>query len=434
MRSFSIGLVLLAFFLVSPATAFAAGASAPPFGAVDTPARNATGVTGAIPFTGWALDDTRVARVGVCRAPVAAEGAVVVNPNCGNQAQVYVGDAVFIQGARPDVQLAYPTYPRNGQAGWGLMVLTNMLPARGNGAYTFFMWAQDVDGNVTLLDTRTITCDNAHATLPFGTIDTPGQGETISGTAYLNFGWALTPLCVAGNNCAVHKYIPTDFPSVQVYVDGAPVGASAYGFYRGDIESLFPENENSRPGRGAVGYRIIDTTALSNGLHTIVWTATDSEGFIEGLGSRYVIVSNTSAASAGTPGVRAAATRAATVSDAGNPAPLPPVNGGLGGRRGWAPDSPWRTYAASASGVVVVHGQELDRFEWQLGAGAGERVRGYHEGWRVPPGAARGIDSGSGDRALHLGAGRRLHRELRPRLRAYPERPGRDAAGCPGRC
>ena len=54
------------------------------------------------------------------------------------------------------------------------------------------MWAQDVEGQVTLLGTRTITCDNAHATLPFGTIDTPGQGETVSGSAYVNFGWALT--------------------------------------------------------------------------------------------------------------------------------------------------------------------------------------------------------------------------------------------------
>ena len=32
---------------------------------------------------------------------------------------------------------------------------------------------------------------------------------------------------------------------------------------------------------------MIDTTALSNGLHTIVWTATDSAGLTGGIGSRF---------------------------------------------------------------------------------------------------------------------------------------------------
>ena len=35
------------------------GTSAAPFGVIDTPLQNATGVTGAIPITGWALDDSR---------------------------------------------------------------------------------------------------------------------------------------------------------------------------------------------------------------------------------------------------------------------------------------------------------------------------------------------------------------------------------------
>ena len=43
---------------------------------------------------------------------------------------------------------------------------------------------------------------------------------------------------------------------------------------------------------GAVGFRTIDTTALANGLHTIVWTVTDSGGVTAGIGSRYFRVSN----------------------------------------------------------------------------------------------------------------------------------------------
>ena len=34
---------------------------------------------------------------------------------------------------------------------------------------------------------------NSTATAPFGAIDTPGQGETISGSNYANFGWVLSP-------------------------------------------------------------------------------------------------------------------------------------------------------------------------------------------------------------------------------------------------
>ena len=65
---------------------------------------------------------------------------------------------------------------RSNAAGWGFMVLTNMLPNQGNGAYTFQMYARDLENQIVLLGTRTITVDNANANRPFGQIDTPGQG------------------------------------------------------------------------------------------------------------------------------------------------------------------------------------------------------------------------------------------------------------------
>ena len=153
------------------------GTSASPFGFVDTPLDHTTGVTGAMPFTGWALDDIEVTRVMICRAAFGAEVAPP-DPNCGGAAQIFVGFAVFIDGARPDVPVAFPTYPLNTQAGWGFMVLTNMLPAQGNGTYVFYMHAQDRDGHTTLLGTRTMTCANASATKPFGTIDTPSKAAS----------------------------------------------------------------------------------------------------------------------------------------------------------------------------------------------------------------------------------------------------------------
>jgi hypothetical protein len=244
---------------------------APPFGSVDTPTQNATGIEGAVPVTGWALDDTGVMRVIVSRDPVAGEPA---------GSPIYVGDAVFVDGARPDVAALHPSYPNASRAGWGYMLLTNMLPNQGNGTFKLWLHAFDREGRQTLLGTRTFTCANRAATRPFGTLDTPGQGAVASGSAYVVFGWALTPQPGA---------IPTDGSTIWVYVDGVPVGHPVYNQYRSDIATLFPGYANSN---GAVGYYVLDTTKLANGVHTIAWSVTDDLGRVEGIGSRYFRVAN----------------------------------------------------------------------------------------------------------------------------------------------
>jgi hypothetical protein len=177
------------------------GLSSAPFGVVDTPLDNTSGVTGAVPFTGWALDDVEVTRVMVCRAAVGAEVAPV-DPNCGGAAQIFVGFAVLIDGARPDVAGTFPLVPLNTRAGWGFMVLTNMLPNQGNGAYGLSIYAQDRDGHTQLIGTRTITCANASATKPFGAIDTPSQGGVASTGSYAVFGWVLSRLARASRSTA----------------------------------------------------------------------------------------------------------------------------------------------------------------------------------------------------------------------------------------
>jgi hypothetical protein len=335
------------------------GTSAPPFGVIDSPLQNATGVTGAIPITGWALDDLEVAGVTICRAAVGGEVAPV-DPNCGGAAQIFVGTGLFIDGARPDVQGTYRTYPRSNIGGWGFMLLTNTLPNQGNGTFVFSVYARDREGHVVVVGTRTITCDNARATAPFGAIDTPGQGETVSGSTYVNFGWALTQN---------PKFIPIDGSTLMVYVDGVAVGSPSYNHYRPDIATTFPGLANSD---GAVGFRIIDTTTLSNGLHTIVWTATDSAGVTSGLGSRYFRVSN-GAASSVTAGARAAS---AIVSDA-SLADVPLETSPFAGRRSWDAETPWRSYEAGRTGRAVLRGEEIDRFELALGAHPGETYAGY---------------------------------------------------------
>jgi hypothetical protein len=160
------------------------------------------------------------------------------------------------------------------------MLLTNMLPGQGNGSYTLHAWAVDAEGHETLLGSKTITCANASATKPFGAIDTPGQGATVSGSAYAQWGWALTPQPGA---------IATNGSTITVYVDGLPVGHPTYNLYRADVAGLFPGYANSG---GPVGHLVIDTRTLANGLHTIAWSVADNLGRTEGIGSRYFWVDN----------------------------------------------------------------------------------------------------------------------------------------------
>lgn len=96
----------------------------------------------------------------------------------------------------------------------------------------------------------------------------------------VNFGWILTPQ---------PGVVPVNGSTIGVLIDGVSVGQPVYNQFRSDIATLFPGYANSG---GAVGYRMIDTTSLTNGLHTIMWVVTDSLGRSEGIGSRYFSVLN----------------------------------------------------------------------------------------------------------------------------------------------
>jgi len=243
-----------------------AGQSGSPFGYFDTPTDGAA-VCSSIPVTGWALDDIEVASVKIFRQ----DGANLF----------YIGDGSFVDGARPDVEAAFPSFPNSSKAGWGYMMLTNSFPNKGNGAFTLCAVAVDKEGNQTTLGTKTITIDNAHAVKPFGYIDTPTQGGTASGFKFVNFGWVLTPR---------PNMIPVDGSTIRVYIDGVSTGNPVYNNYRVDIAVLFPEYLNSM---GAVGYLNIDTTQYPNGVHTIHWIAEDNAGNWDGIGSRFFTIQNT---------------------------------------------------------------------------------------------------------------------------------------------
>lgn len=241
------------------------GENTVPFGEFATPINGAT-VSGSIAVTGWVLDDIGVENVKLYRGEVGK--------------LTYIGDGIFVEGARPDVELAYPGYPMNYKAGWGYMMLTNFLPGGGNGEFKIHAVVTDAEGNQITLGTKTIHCDNAHAVKPFGAIDTPTQGGTASGKNFINWGWVLTPL---------PNKIPEDGSTINIWVDGKNIGHPTYNNYREDIAALFPGYMNSN---GAIGYFYLDTSVYENGIHTIQWTATDSAGNTDGIGSRYFSILN----------------------------------------------------------------------------------------------------------------------------------------------
>lgn len=242
---------------------------ATPGGSVDTPVNNVN-VAGSIAATGWVLDDIEVTSVQIYRDAVAGEPP----------GEKFVGDAVLVDDVRPDIELANPDSPFNYRAGWGYLLLTNMLPNQGNGTFVIRIYANDREGHKTLMGSRTLDGQNASSTFPFGAIDTPGQGAVISGNAYVNFGWVLTPQ---------PKIIPIDGSTINVLIDNVVVGHPTYNQYRSDIAGLFPGLRNTD---GAVGFFVIDTTKYANGVHTISWTVTDSAGVVSGIGSRYFTIAN----------------------------------------------------------------------------------------------------------------------------------------------
>jgi len=326
--------------------------SEPPFGFFDTPLDGTTNIEGSVPVTGWALDDIEVVSVKIFRDPVGGEQG-------GPNGYVFIGDAVFVTGARPDVAQIFASYPLNNRAGWGYMLLTNFLPNGGNGTFRLHAIATDREEKTILLGSRTISCDNAHAVLPFGAIDTPAQGGTASGTAFVNFGWVLTP---------PPHYIPSDGSTIWVWVDGVALGHPNYGHYRVDIATLFPGYANSN---GAIGFYILDTTKYANGTHTIVWSASDSAGKESGIGSRYFEIQN--AAAAGT---------ATVLWEPASPETLP--------------EDPSGRLAVDVLGRTEIEVEELGRVVVRLRGRGGPRFVGWgeSEGRELPVGST--FDSKTG--------------------------------------
>jgi hypothetical protein len=179
--------------------------------------------------------------------------------------------------------------------------------------------------------------------------------------------------------------IPIDGSTIYVWVDGIDIGHPAYNKYRDDIAGLFPGCSNSN---GAAGYFYLDTTAYQNGIHTIQWTATDSGGNIDGIGSRYFSVRNA--------GVKGFSVQGSTftvdpVDIPGNYAnPLP-----VGIRKGYRKDCPIQPIYPDDNGIISIKIKELERVEINLYSKPGSAPSNHFTGYLITGNRLRELPIGS---------------------------------------
>ena len=321
----------------------------PPYGSFDTPTNNATGLTGSVAVTGWALDDNGVTRVRILRGAVAGEAPGTM---------VYIGDAARVPGARPDIAAANPTAAQKDRAGWGYLLLSlppeprqwhvHALRVCRRRRWTFDA-AREQDDHVR----KRKLCDSLRRNRY------PGPGRVVSGSV-TNFGWVLAP----GNRRAN----PPGGGSVRVVIDGAVVGSPSGWTNRPDLTALFPV-ASYKGIATALGVFTFDSRTLKNGIHSIAWSVTDNMGTVAGVGSRYFTVANASASTAASTATESTASESAATAAVAEVATTPLV-----GRHGYDLDAPWRNYRANAAGVVVVQSEELDRIELYTQATSGSLV------------------------------------------------------------
>ena len=105
-----------------------------------------------------------------------------------------------------------------------------------------------------------IATETGESSLPFGYLDFPSPGQTLSGTFFIE-GWSLD------------DDGPID--RVKIYLDGKYIGEAEYGIARPDVANVYPGREKSPD----FGYSYpLDTTKFSNGPHTLTIRAVGPAG------------------------------------------------------------------------------------------------------------------------------------------------------------
>ncbi len=182
---------------------------------------------------------------------------------------------------RVDIEQVYPTLTDSPHSGFRFVLDIGALVAEGiypQGAHVLTIRAGDHASEISNIAEIPVTfvCDqNLPNESSVGNIDLPLNGLLYHGTV-TTVGWALDWEGVQ---------------SIQILVDGHPVGNATYGFPRPDVFQLsyYP----GYPSVGAPGWQFpLDTTKLSNGEHFLDVIVTDVKGATTDIGKRRFVVNN----------------------------------------------------------------------------------------------------------------------------------------------
>ncbi len=377
------------------------GRTGKPFGAFTSP-ENQTVVSGCLPLAGWALDDIGIQSVQLFRED--------------KTSKVYLGDAVFLPGARADIEKEKSGYPDHYRSGWGYLLHTDWLPNGGRGNFRLHAVATDAEGNRVTLGTRDFRCKNDGEKRIFGTMITPGQGGIARGSAFANRGWLME---------SSRDSVPGNEPVLSVWVDGVRVEDAEFRRVREETLPVFADlpSASARPvlaaspghaygGAQAVpavsvgessetefylhgkeGRVTLDTTGYQNGLHAIAWTLCDGRGGERVLDHRIFEVNNRVSPPANTPTFRYP--RSIFQVDPSD-VPLDYINP-VGIQVGYRKDGMFRTAAPGDSGRIVINLSELERLEIRLKLPRKElkKQKTFYEGYQLIGGELRKLPVGS---------------------------------------
>jgi len=133
------------------------------------------------------------------------------------------------------------------------------LPSRSSKETVAFILVGDWVGSRARIQQLAATHTFEDIMPPFGTIDSPSQGDTVSGMATLD-GWAIDDVGVA---------------TVELLIDGKKQGVASYGRQRDDVARDYP----GLPGSPYFGFSLqYDARALPSGEHVLEVVAEDASG------------------------------------------------------------------------------------------------------------------------------------------------------------
>ncbi len=237
---------------------------------LDRPGNGAT-VFGLVTVTGFVVDD------GEQCGPQWTWNNCQWADSLVSKIDLYVDDE-FVATAdldqpRYDILQAYPWYAGTPYARPGFATSFDSRDFA-DGQHTLFVRVTFSDATVEDYGLRSFTVDNDINQAPFGTLELPGTSQPMNGVFPVT-GWVIDD---------------EDVVYVEILVDGLAMGNAVLGVHRPDIAHLFP----SDPDAEYAGFiRMLNTTALNNGIHILAVRAVDNEGASRVIGRRFVQTFNT---------------------------------------------------------------------------------------------------------------------------------------------